>query len=206
MRILVADDHSLFRDGLVSLLEAGGHDVVGQAGDGLEAVEQAGTLQPELVLLDINMPHMSGLEALREIRDRMPAVKVVMLTVSEEDAHLVEAIRAGAAGYLLKHLNASEFLQMIKGVEHGQAAISQSMTGRLFNQIVHPARSEEVVLSEREVEVLRLVAAGRSNREIATELSVSENTVKFHLRNILHRLTVSNRAEAVMVALQKHII
>jgi two-component system NarL family response regulator len=206
MKILVADDHSLFRDGLVSLLEAGGHEVVGQAGDGLEAVEQASTLQPELVLLDINMPRMSGLEALREIRDRMPEVKVVMLTVSEEDAHLVEAIRAGAAGYLLKHLNASEFLQMIKGVEHGQAAISQSMTGRLFNQIVHPSRSEEVGLSEREVEVLRLVAAGRSNREIATELSVSENTVKFHLRNILQRLGVSNRTEAVTVALQKRIL
>jgi len=206
MRILVADDHSLFRDGLVSLLEAGGYEVIGQAGDGQEAVDKARRLNPDLVLLDINMPHKTGLEALREIKTGLPSTKVVMLTVSEEDAHLLEAIRSGADGYLLKHLNANEFLQMIQSVERGEAAISRSMTGRLFRHVAQPPEPEEVVLSEREVEVLRLVAAGKSNREIAEALSVSENTVKFHLRNILQRLNVSNRAEAVMVALQKGIL
>ena len=206
MRILVADDHSLFRDGLVSLLEAGGYEVIGQAGDGQEAIDKAHALNPDLVLLDINMPRKTGLQALKEIKTDLPKAKVVMLTVSEDDAHLLEAIRSGADGYLLKHLNANEFLQMIQGVERGEAAISRSMTGRLFKHVAQPPETEEVVLSEREVEVLRLVAAGKSNREIAGALSVSENTVKFHLRNILQRLNVSNRAEAVMVALQKGIL
>lgn len=206
MRILVADDHSLFRDGLVSLLEAGGYEVVGQAGDGQEAVDKARALNPDLVLLDINMPRMTGLEALRQIKSGLPRAKVVMLTVSEEDAHLLEAIRSGADGYLLKHLNANEFLEMLQGVERGEAAISRSMTGRLFKHVAQPPDEVEIILSEREVEVLRLVAAGKSNREIAQQLSVSENTVKFHLRNILQRLGVSNRAEAVMVALQKGIL
>ena len=206
MRILVADDHSLFRDGLVSLLEAGGYEVIGQAGDGQEAVDKAHVLNPDLVLLDINMPRKTGLQALKEIKTGLPNAKVVMLTVSEDDAHLLEAIRSGADGYLLKHLNANEFLQMIQGVERGEAAISRSMTGRLFKHVAQPPEAEEIVLSEREVEVLRLVAAGKSNREIAGALSVSENTVKFHLRNILQRLNVSNRAEAVMVALQKGIL
>jgi DNA-binding NarL/FixJ family response regulator len=206
MKILVADDHSLFRDGLVSLLEAGGYEVIGQAGDGQEAVDKTLALEPELVLMDINMPRLTGLEALREIKSTLPATKVVILTVSEDDAHLLEAIHSGAEGYLLKHLNATEFLEMIQSVERGEAAISRSMAGRLFKHVAQPASSEEIVLSDREVEVLKLVAAGRSNREIAGELSVSENTVKFHLRNILQRLGVSNRTEAVMVALQKHII
>jgi DNA-binding NarL/FixJ family response regulator len=207
MRILVADDHSLFRDGIVSLLEAGGYDVIGQAGDGEAAVEQALLLRPDLVLLDINMPRMTGLEALRAIKSSLPEAKVVMLTVSEEDAHLVEAVRSGAEGYLLKHLNANEFLQMLHGLERGEAAISRSMTSRLFKHVAEPEDLHAgVELSEREKEVLRLVAAGRSNREIAGTLSVSENTVKFHLRNILRKLNVSNRAEAVMVAMQNHML
>ena len=134
MRILVADDHSLFRDGLVSLLEAGGYDVIGQAGDGREAVDKTLSLSPDLVLLDINMPQLTGLQAVREIKSASPGTKVVMLTVSEEDADLLEAIHAGAEGYLLKHLNASEFLEMIQSVERGEAAISRSMAGRLFKR------------------------------------------------------------------------
>jgi len=207
MRILVADDHSLFRDGIVSLLEAGGYDVIGQAGDGEAALEQAILLRPDLVLLDINMPRMTGLEALRAIKTSLPGTKVVMLTVSEEDADLVEAIRSGAEGYLLKHLNASEFLQMLQGLERGEAAISRSMTSRLFKHVAQPEDQHEgAELSLREMDVLKLVAAGMSNREIAEALSVSENTVKFHLKNILRRLNVSNRAEAVMVAMQKHML
>jgi DNA-binding NarL/FixJ family response regulator len=124
MRVLVVDDHSLFRDGLVSLLEAAGYTVVGQAGNGQEAVELARTLQPELVLLDLNMPVMNGLEALRHIKEEMPDIQAVMLTVSDDETNLIDAIKAGAEGYLLKHLNSQAFLESLAGLERGEAAIT----------------------------------------------------------------------------------
>lgn len=207
MKIFVADDHSLFRDGIISLLEAGGYEVVGQAGDGEAAVERVLSLRPDLVLLDINMPHMDGIEALKAIKAALPEIKVVMLTVSEDDLHLLTAVRAGADGYLLKHLNANEFLQMIAGLELGETAITRSIASRLFKHIGQSSTAQpEAPLSDRELEVLKLVAAGKSNHEAAELLSVSENTVKFHLKNILNKLNVSNRTEAVTVALQKHLI
>jgi DNA-binding NarL/FixJ family response regulator len=132
MRVLVADDHSLFRDGLVSLLEAAGHDVVGQVGDGEAAVEGAGRLRPELVLLDISMPGMDGLEALRRIKAEYPEIQVVMLTVSDDDSTLLQALRAGAQGYLLKSLDAGEFLEMVQGIGRGEAAMSRRTTARLL--------------------------------------------------------------------------
>jgi DNA-binding NarL/FixJ family response regulator len=207
MRILVADDHSLFRDGIISLLEAGGLEVVGQAGDGQSAVEKAVQLNPDLILLDINMPGMNGLEALKLIKAQLPDIKVVMLTVSDEEENLLQAIQEGADGYLLKHLNGSEFLQMLKGLEHGEAAITRSMTTRLLKHVGRAKTVQvEQVLSEREIEVLRLVADGKSNRFIAEALSVSENTVKFHIKNILQKLGVSNRTEAVTFALQNGLL
>ena len=207
MKIFVADDHSLFRDGIISLLEAGGHEVVGQAGDGKSAVEKVLLMRPELVLLDINMPLMNGIEALKAIKFTLPEIKVVMLTVSEEDSFLISAIRAGADGYLLKHLNADEFLEMISGLDKGEAAVTRTVASRLFRHIGqgindHPG----MLISDREVEVLKLVASGRSNREIAGLLSVSENTVKFHLKKIINKLNVANRTEAVTVAMHKHLI
>lgn len=207
MKIFVADDHSLFRDGIISLLEAGGNEVVGQAGDGETAVKKVLFLRPDLVLLDINMPRMDGIEALKAIKASLPGIKVVMLTVSEEDAHILAAIQAGADGYLLKHLNANEFLEMIAELFKGEAAVSRTVASRLFKHMVNgkPVKSEAVI-SEREVEILKLVSAGKSNREIAVTLSVSENTIKFHLKNITHKLNVSNRTEAVTVAIQKHLI
>jgi DNA-binding NarL/FixJ family response regulator len=206
MKIFVADDHSLFRDGIISLLEAGGYDVVGQAGDGVSAVEKVLFLRPDLVLLDINMPSMNGLDALRVIKSSLPGIKVVMLTVSEDDVHLLTAIRSGADGYLLKHLNANEFLEMIRGLEKGEPAIARSVASKLFKHVGQGNTQPEALLSEREVEVLKLVAAGKSNRDAALSLSVSENTVKFHLKNIMLKLGVSNRTEAVTVAMQKRII
>ncbi|MEK7310513.1 MAG: response regulator transcription factor, partial [Chloroflexota bacterium] len=133
MRVLVVDDHSLFRDGIVSLLEAAGYTVVGQAGDGQAAIEAARRTQPDLVLMDITMPHMSGLEALRQIRVELPDVKVVMLTVSDDDTDLLEAIKAGASGYLVKNLNAEEFLQILSGLEHGEVAMTRQTTARLIH-------------------------------------------------------------------------
>jgi DNA-binding NarL/FixJ family response regulator len=203
MRILVVDDHSLFRDGVISLLEAGGHEVVGQAGDGLAAVESTRGLKPDLVLMDINMPHMDGIEALRQIKASWPEVKVIMLTVSEDEANLVHAIRAGADGYLLKHLNAKDFLEMVNGLERGEAAITRSLTMRLLKHMTAlEPESGRTPLSERELEILRLVATGKSNHAIAEQLLVSENTVKYHLKNIMQKLGVSNRTEAVTLAIQ----
>ena len=207
MKIFVADDHSLFRDGIISLLEAGGHEVIGQAGDGKSAVERALFLRPELILLDINMPIMDGIEALKLIKASLPGIKVVMLTVSEDDDHLLNAIHAGADGYLLKHLNAQEFLQMIRGLERGEPAVAHSMASRLFKHVSQAgSAATEPLLSEREKDVLRLVASGKSNRDAAQALSVSENTIKFYMKKIMVKLNTSNRTEAVNVAHQKNLI
>lgn len=207
MKIFVADDHSLFRDGIISLLEAGGHEIIGQAGDGKTAVEKILALRPDLALLDINMPLLDGLSALREIKAVSPDIKVVMLTVSEEDAHLLAAIRAGAAGYLLKHLNSQEFLQLLDGLERGEPAVNRSVASQLFKHIGQVGSGNtEPMISERELAVLKLVAAGKSNRDVALALSVSENTIKFHLKNIMLKLNTSNRTEAVMVAKQRNLI
>ena len=204
MRIYIVDDHSLFRDGLISLLEADGHQVVGQAGDGLTAIEAVPSLQPDLILMDINMPSMNGIEALRQIKASRPETRVIMLTVSEDEDNLVDAIRSGADGYLLKHLNAREFLEMVNGLERGEAAITRQMTMRLLKHMTSSEPSgEHVLLSEREIEILKLVASGKSNQSIADQLLISENTVKYHLKNILQKLGVSNRTEAVTIAMQK---
>jgi DNA-binding NarL/FixJ family response regulator len=207
MRVLVVDDHSLFRDGIVSLLEAGGFEVVGQASNGLEAIDQVVALSPDLVLLDIHMPVMTGLTALKQIKARKPEVNVVMLTVSEDDKDIIEAIRIGANGYLLKQINSTEFFHLLERLQHGEAAISPSVATRLVKHLgPSDTKPQRAMLSERELEVLRLVADGKPNREIALALSVSDNTVKFHLKNIMQKLNVANRAEAVMEATQMGIL
>ncbi len=207
MRVLVADDHSLFRDGIISLLEAAGFEVVGQVGDGQAAVEAVLRLRPDLVLMDITMPRMSGLEALRIIKQMLPETQVVMLTVSDEDADLFEAIRSGASGYLLKSLNAEEFLTMLNGLQRGEAAMTRKTTARLIRGLTEsssrPQHDRSVQrLTEREIELLRLVAEGMSNKAIAHALSVSENTVKYHMKNILQKLNAQNRTEAVTHAIR----
>ena len=209
MRVLVADDHSLFRDGIVSLLEAAGFEVVGQVGDGQSAVEAAMQLRPDVVLMDIAMPHMGGLEALRRIKAGLPDAQVVMLTVSDDDNDLFEAVRAGAHGYLLKNLNADRFLEMLQGLQHGEAAMTGRTAGRLLKGFadmahVHPVNGDN--LTQRERDLLQLVAAGLSNRAIAQKMSISENTVKYHMRNILQKLDVQNRTEAVAHALRAGLI
>jgi DNA-binding NarL/FixJ family response regulator len=205
MRVLVADDHALFRDGIVSLLEAAGFDVVGQVGDGRAAVDAALRLHPDLVLLDINMPQMSGLEALRLIKKELPETQVVMLTVSDDDAHLFDAIESGAMGYLLKNLTTDAFFEMLDGLRRGEAAMSRQVTARLMKGFADLSRQRsELVesLSEREIEVLRLVAEGLSNKAVAQSLSISENTVKYHMRNVLQKLGAQNRTEAVTHAIR----
>jgi DNA-binding NarL/FixJ family response regulator len=206
MRVLVADDHSLFRDGIASLLEASGFHVVGQVGDGQAALQAARRLRPDLVLMDLSMPGMTGLEALRTIRAELPDVQVVMLTVSDEDDDLFEAIQSGARGYLLKSLNAPEFIDLLEGLKRGEAAISRKTAARLMEGLALRAqpqpKEEDSRLTQREIELLQLVVDGLSNKAIADRLAVSENTVKYHIKNILQKLGVQNRTEAATHALR----
>jgi two-component system nitrate/nitrite response regulator NarL len=212
LRILLVDDHLLFRKGLARLLDAQpDFEVVGEARDGLEAVEQAQALHPDVVLMDIRMPGCDGLEATRRIKVQMPDVRVVMLTVSDDDQDLATAVRYGADGYLLKDLLPETLFQQLRGLKSGQAPISRAMTGKLFRQLaqrsrptVRPAAID--VLSARESEVLALVVSGCSNREIAGELGITRNTVKNHLRNILVKLGVKNRAQAAAYAVSHGLV
>lgn len=208
MRILIADDHALFRDGLRSLLTAHGLDVVAEARNGLEAVKLAGTLQPDIVLMDIQMPEMSGIDATRLISASHSDIRVVMLTASGDDADVFEAIRCGAAGYLTKDLDGNRFVDLLEGVMRGEPALSPSVARLILSELAHPASkpvtpepSEPSPLTERERDVLELLMQGvTSNKDLAERLFVSENTVKFHMRNILDKLQLANRAQVIAFA------
>lgn len=209
MKILVADDHSLFRDGIISLLQAAGFEVVGQASNGKMAIEETLRLRPDLVLMDISMPQLSGLEALRQIKAALPETQVVMLTVSAEDSDLFEAVQSGAHGYLMKDLSGREFLEMLEGLQHGDAAITRKTASRLmegFTTSYHQSRDVVEELTQREVELLQLVAKGLTNRALAQQLCISENTVKYHIRKILQKLNAQNRTEAVAYAMRAGLI
>jgi two-component system NarL family response regulator len=209
MDVLVADDHSLFRDGIVSLLEAAGHRVVGQVGDGQGAIAAAAELRPDLVLLDLSMPGLSGLEALSAIKADPPAPKVVILTVSTNDEDLYRAIRAGADGYLSKSLTSTDFLDMLSGLGRGEAAISRATAARLMEGFASNRQHPEPALArltEREVVILRLVAEGHSNKAIGRMQSISENTVKYYMKSILQKLNAHNRAEAAALAIRSGIL
>jgi DNA-binding NarL/FixJ family response regulator len=209
MRILLADDHALFRDGLSSLLEAWGHEVVGMAGDGEEAVALAHSTRPGLILMDVGMPRMSGLEATRRISQELPDIAIVMLTVSEDEDDLFTAIKAGARGYLLKDLEAQRLRAMIDVVGRGEAAIAPATARRIMEELARPstplARDPDR-LTAREIEVLGLVTEGLRNKEIARRLGISENTVKYHLKNILEKLHAESRTELAARALREGLV
>jgi DNA-binding NarL/FixJ family response regulator len=204
MRILVVDDHALFRDGIVSLLSARGFEVVGQCENGEDAVNKATALQPDVILMDVKMPVMSGLEATRRLKASLAATKIVMLTVSEDDDDLFEAIKAGADGYLLKRLRAEDFFDLLSGLEKGEAALSRPLAARIMRELAKSREAKQEAaadgLTEREEEILKLLALGRSNRQISEELVISENTVKYHTKNILDKLHLQSRAEVVAYA------
>jgi NarL family two-component system response regulator LiaR len=211
IRVLVADDHKLFRQGLISLIRTRGDEVevIGEAATGREAIRLAGQLRPDVVLMDIYMPQGDGLQATSEIRERFPDIGVVMLTSSEEDEHLYEAVRLGASGYLLKSLDASELFGLLTGIAHGEAAMTRAMAARLLksvaSQSINTERGQEA-LTEREIDVLRLVAQGASNPQIAETLCISVNTVKTHLKNILAKLQLDNRTQAATYAVQSGLV
>jgi two-component system nitrate/nitrite response regulator NarL len=212
IRVLLVDDHLLFRKGLARLLDAQlDFEVVGEAADGLEAIEQTRLLRPDLVLMDIRMPNCDGLEATRQIKAHMPDVRVVMLTVSDDEQDLATAVRHGADGYLLKDLLPETLFQQLRGLMAGEAPIARGMTGKLLRQLaqqgqpaVQPAAID--VLSARECEVLALIVQGYSNQEIGEDLGIARNTVKNHLRSILAKLGVRNRAQAAAYAVSHGLV
>jgi len=212
MRILIADDHTLFRESLGSLLASRGLEIVGQAREGHEAVELARSLRPDVVLMDLSMPGLDGLAATRLISAEMPEVKVVILTASDDDAQLFEAIKSGAQGYLLKNLESRELFALLEGVGRGEPALTPRLASKLLQEFARPPRPaaeshDPDALTDREREVLELLVRGvTSNRKLAKQLGVSENTVKFHVRNILDKLHLHNRAQVVGFALRHGIV
>jgi DNA-binding NarL/FixJ family response regulator len=205
MRILLADDHPLFLDGLKDLLGSNGFEIAGTARDGLEAIEKARALGPDAILMDVRMPRLDGLAAVRAIMAELPEVKIVMLTISEADDDLFEAVKSGASGYLLKSQSADELLALLRGVERGEAALSPGLAARILQEFGRQASALEekrasAGLSEREHEVLALVSQGLKYKEVAAKLFLSERTIKYHMGQILERLHLKNRAQVVEYA------
>ena len=214
IRVVIADDHALFRRGLhIVLSDAEDIDVVGEASDGDEAIGLCTELAPDVVLMDVRMPQTNGIEAAKAVREAVPGTKIVMLTISDEEEDLYEAIKAGASGYLLKEIPIDEVAEAIRSVHAGQSHISPSMATKLLTEFAAMARKDEERpqmpaprLTEREMEVLTHVAQGMNNREIAKELFISENTVKNHVRNILEKLHLHSRMEAVVYAVREKLL
>ena len=209
IRVAVVDDQELFRRGLTMLLGVEDDiEVVGEAGDGVAATELAATAVPDVILMDVRMPKRSGIEACVAIKDVAPTARIIMLTVSDEEADLYDAVKNGASGYLLKDSSIDEVAQAIRVVADGQSLISPSMAIKLLDEFKQMSRTDRQQvpsprLTDRELEVLKLVAQGLNNREIAKRLFISENTVKNHVRNILEKLQLHSRMEAVMYAVRE---
>lgn len=218
MRILLADDHGLFLEGLGNLLRAGGHEVVGAAHDGLEALELARSLRPDVILMDVRMPQCDGLCATRVIHAELPAIKIVMLTTSAEDADLFAAIKGGATGYLLKNLEPNQLFDYLDGLSRGEAALSRDLSARVLAEFAHQAAALERLattappstalgpdLTARQREILDKVADGLTYKEIGAALNLSENTVKYHMGEILQRLHLKNREQAAAYVLRSRL-
>ncbi len=212
IRVVVVDDQELFRRGLTMLLNAEPDiEVVGEASNGAGAVELAAVEGPDVVLMDVRMPKQSGIESCLAMKAAAPTARIIMLTVSDDEADLYDAVKNGASGYLLKDSSIDEVSQAIRVVADGQSLISPSMAIKLLDEFKQMSRGERTVasspkLTERELEVLRLVAQGLNNREIAKQLFISENTVKNHVRNILEKLQLHSRMEAVMYAVREKLL
>ena len=217
MRVLLADDHALFREGLSGIIGSQPDmQVVGEANDGLEAVVKARELKPDLILMDVQMPGVNGLDAARQIKQALPETIIVMLTVRDDDEKLFEALKNGAQGYLLKEIRSRDMLAMLRGAMQGEAAISPSLAGRvlaefrrlsrLSSSYPFPDEDELSELTKRELDVLTVAAQGAPDKEIAERLTISIHTVKSHIRNILSKLHVNTRREAARVARNKGLV
>jgi DNA-binding NarL/FixJ family response regulator len=204
MKVLLVDDHPLFLDGLKNLLNNRGIEVVGTARDGLEAMEKARLLKPELVLMDIQMPRLNGLAATRMIKTEQPDVKIVMLTISENDEDLFEAIKSGACGYLLKTEETDKFLQLLVGLARGEVPLSMGLASRVLKEFarqggvgksLEKAVKQEETLTPRQMEVLTLIAQGLTYKEVGAKLFLTEHTIKYHMGQIIERLQLENRRQ-----------
>jgi DNA-binding NarL/FixJ family response regulator len=214
LRILLVDDHILFRKGVAALLANHPEmQVVGEASNGFEAIAVARETLPDVILMDINMPECDGLDATRRIKREMPHVKIVMLTVSDDDQHLFEAIKSGAQGYLLKNLEPDQLHDLLESISRGEAPLSGVIAAKILKEFARPdpglAEDLEVIIDEltsRESTILQLVSEGKTNKEIASDLVISENTVKIHLRNILEKLHLKNRIQAAVYAVRQGLV
>ncbi|GAB78816.1 two component transcriptional regulator, LuxR family [Austwickia chelonae] len=205
VRVLLVDDQALFRGAIATLVDQlDDFSVVGEAGNGLDGIEKARALRPDLIVMDVEMPVMDGVEAARILREQMPSIKVIMLTVCEEDEKLLTAVRLGAHGYLLKDLRPEQLFDMLRSVMRDETPVSPALVGRLLAELRGDGRSPHTPapqpsdpgLSQRELEIMRLVADGLTNKEIGARLSITEGTVKNHVHNALHKLDMSNRIQA----------
>jgi DNA-binding NarL/FixJ family response regulator len=213
LRILLVDDHVLFRKGVAALLARREEiQVVGEASDGLEAISAAREIIPDVILMDIGMPNCNGLEATKRIKREMPHVKIVILTVSDDDHDLFEAIKSGAQGYLLKDLEPYQLYDLLESISRGEAPLSGAIAAKILKEFTRPDKTSEQEpeliddLTARETSILQLVSEGKTNKEIASILFISENTVKIHLRNILEKLHLQNRIQAAVYAVRQGLV
>jgi len=214
LRVLLVDDHELFRSGVKALLARQADiEVVGEAANGLDGVKQARQLRPDIVLLDLHMPGVSGREAVRALSEELPGTRVLMLTVSEDAEDLLDTLRAGAAGYLLKNIDTDYFMDAIRRAADGESVVSPQMTSKLVrglqaggNEAVARQSADKGKISPREREVLVLLARGASNKELARELDLAESTVKIHVQNILRKLNLNSRVQAAVYAVEQGMV
>ena len=212
IRIMIVDDHTVVRDGLSAMLgRQQDFAVVGEAQNGLEAIEKTRELRPDVILMDLRMPELTGVEAMRRIREDDPDAKFIVLTTFDNDEYIFDAIEAGAKGYLLKDASRDDLFKAVRAVHRGESLIEPGVAAKILDRLAQLSRQSAEpasidVLSERELEVLQLMAKGSANKEIAASLSISESTVKTHVANIFQKLDVNHRTEAVTQALQKGII
>jgi DNA-binding NarL/FixJ family response regulator len=215
IKVLVVDDHALFRRGITAVLANHENlEVVGEASDGLEAIEKAEAIVPDIIVMDLNMPHCSGLEATQALQAKMPQVNILVLTVSENEADLFAAVKFGAKGYILKNTEPEELIQAILHIARGGVIVSPIMATKLLTEFQgleaegkrEAIQKTESNLSPREGEVLQLVAQGATNKQIADSLFISENTVKTHLRNIMEKLHLANRSQAAAYAVERGLV
>ena len=211
-RMLLVDDNILFRKGAAAILAARADvEIVGEAGDGLEAIAHARETVPDIILMDIHMPKCNGLDAVKAIKSEMPHVRIIMLTVSDDERDLFTAIKNGADGYLLKNLEPQQLFEMLDGMSRGEAPISGTLATKILNEFRQPGKSDHATesrneLTAREIQVLELIVQGATNREIAVALSIAEDTVKIHLRNILEKLHLHNRIQAAVYAVRQGLV
>jgi DNA-binding NarL/FixJ family response regulator len=212
LRVLIVDDHDLFRTGLRNLLEEQGVQVIGEAAGGAEAVRIVRELAPDVVVMDLNMPGMGGVEATRSISSSAPLTRVVMLTISDQDSDVMDAILSGACGYLLKDSSIQDLLAGIEAAARGESLISPNIAAKVLQRVRATSTSPEIAntirseLSDREIEVLKLIANGKDNAVIAGELHISPKTVKNHISNILMKLQIDNRIQAAVYAVRSGIV